>query len=83
MCSAIAPVILRVFRIDPDWIRIVRITGNIKNVISTSELIESKASKCLVTNTHSSVSASCASAFFAIVWKACSTLIASFAEVSK
>lgn len=33
--------------------------------------------------THSSVSASCARAFLAIVWKACSTLIASFAEVSK
>ena len=32
---------------------------------------------------HSSVSASWARAFFAIVWKACSTLMASLAEVSK
>ena len=32
---------------------------------------------------YSSVSASCARAFLAIVWKACSTLMASFAEVSK
>jgi hypothetical protein len=33
--------------------------------------------------THDSTSASCWSAFFAIVWNACSTLMASFAEVSK
>ena len=72
--SAIAAVVLRILRINPDWIWVVGIPIQMS---ATNRSLEELVA------TDSSVSASCAKAFFAIVWNACSTLIASLADVSK
>ncbi len=61
--SAVATIVLRVLRVDPDRIGIVRIP---KGYISLAPNLLHR-SKPLCSKTHSSVSASCANAFFAIV----------------
>ena len=71
--SAVAAVRLRRFRVNPDRIGVIHISERSVNQNITN----------LLKRSYSGSSASCCNAFLATVWKACSTLIASFAEVSK
>ena len=75
MHSAAAAAALGALRVNPDRVRIVDIPDKIvrkPRLLIAHTLI-----------THNWSSCSCCSAFLATVWNACSTLIASFADVSK
>lgn len=74
--STVAAVALRRLGVDSDGIGVIGVptTRTESSITHTATLVE---------DTHNSTSASCCKAFLAMVWKACSTLMASFADVSK
>jgi hypothetical protein len=73
--SAVAAVGLRGFRVDPNRVRVIH--------ISEERQVSAKDIGVSMNASYNCSSASCCNAFLATVWKACSTLMASFAEVSK